>query len=428
MSISNPSSRSNLLKALGPGLFFASTAIGVTHFVLCTTAGAYFGFRFLALTILALICKYPFFEFSSRYAAATGKTLLHAYRDQGNWAFYFYLFLQFTSMFTVTAAVAGVCGGLLGSVLNLQNVDINYLAGGVLLMTFLILLKGKFRILDRFIKLLTVVLFLAVLITFIAALINGIPARESDFVDASFFEKSSLLLLVGIIGWMPNGLEASVYNSIWISEKTKESGHRASLKEVLYDFNLGYLITAILAILFMLIGALTVYGTNQNLEGSPVDFTNKLIGIFTANLGPWSFYIIAITAFAAIYGTLITAWDIFARTWIYGLRMLKFGDISDDADQKTFEKKYYISVLALIGIFGFVLINWFGHSLMFLLKLATVISFVIAPILAVLNLRSVNKDQLESGFRPPNWLVFLAYLGIAFVSVLMVGFVYLQIA
>lgn len=380
----------------------------------------------MPLVILALVCKYPFFEFSTRYAAATGKTLLHAYRDQHDWAFYFYLFLQFTSMFTVTAAVAGVCGGLLGSILNLPHLSINYLAGGVMFVTFLLLVGGHFRLLDRFIKILTAVLFVAVIIAFIAALLNGSPAREADFVDASFFERSTLLLLVGIIGWMPNGLEASIYNSIWISEKTKESGHKASLREALYDFNLGYIITALLALLFIAIGALTVYGTNQDLEGSPVDFTNKLISIFTTNLGDWSFYIIAITAFSAIYGTLISAWDVFARTWIYGLKMLRFGDVRETSEQDSFENKYYTLILGLIGLFGFVLINWFGQSLMFLLKLATIISFCVAPILAILNLRSVFQDALPTEFQSPRWLLILAYLGLIFVSILTLGFIILQ--
>ena len=424
----NTADYSSLRKAIGPGLLFASTAIGVTHFVLCTTAGAYFGFRFMPLIIVALVCKYPFFEFSSRYAAATGKTLLHAYRDQHPYTFYFYLFLQFTSMFTVTAAVAGVCGGLLGSVLGLDGLSINYLSGAVLIITFFILVGGHFRLLDRFIKILTVVLLLAVIIAIIAALSTGMPPREVDFIDGSILEKGSLLLLVGIIGWMPNGLEASIYNSIWISEKTKESGYKASLKEVLYDFNLGYIITAILAILFIAIGALTVYGTHQDLEGSPVEFTNKLIGIFTTNLGDWSFYLIAVTAFSAIYGTLITAWDVFARTWIYGLKMLHFGDVEENEEQEKFENRYYIFILGLIGIFGFVLINWFGQSLMFLLKLATIISFCVAPFLAILNLRSINLEELSPEFRAPQWLFVLAYIGIVFVSVLMIGFIILQVA
>ena len=69
---------SSLKKTLGPGILFASTAIGVSHLVQSTQAGALFGFGLIWAIILANILKYPFFEFGSRYASATGKVLLMA--------------------------------------------------------------------------------------------------------------------------------------------------------------------------------------------------------------------------------------------------------------------------------------------------------------------------------------------------------------
>ena len=53
----------NLLKTLGPGILFASTAIGVSHLVQSTRAGAEFGFGLVLVVILANLFKYPFFEF-----------------------------------------------------------------------------------------------------------------------------------------------------------------------------------------------------------------------------------------------------------------------------------------------------------------------------------------------------------------------------
>ena len=66
----------SLKKTLGPGILFASTAIGVSHLVQSTKAGALFGFGLLWAVIAANILKYPFFEFGSRYANATGKSII----------------------------------------------------------------------------------------------------------------------------------------------------------------------------------------------------------------------------------------------------------------------------------------------------------------------------------------------------------------
>ena len=65
-------------KILGPGVLFAATAIGVSHLVQSTTAGALYGFSMVGFIIAANVFKFPFFEYGARYAAATGKRLFMA--------------------------------------------------------------------------------------------------------------------------------------------------------------------------------------------------------------------------------------------------------------------------------------------------------------------------------------------------------------
>ena len=64
------------LKKLGPGLLFAGAAIGVSHLVQSTRAGADFGFGLLWALLISIILKYPFFQFGSRFALATKTSLL----------------------------------------------------------------------------------------------------------------------------------------------------------------------------------------------------------------------------------------------------------------------------------------------------------------------------------------------------------------
>lgn len=71
------------LKNLGPGLLFAGAAIGVSHLVQSTRAGADFGLGLIWALILVTLFKYPFFQYGPRYAAATGESLLDGYK---NWA------------------------------------------------------------------------------------------------------------------------------------------------------------------------------------------------------------------------------------------------------------------------------------------------------------------------------------------------------
>ncbi|MFQ5902487.1 MAG: divalent metal cation transporter, partial [Candidatus Binatia bacterium] len=104
--------RRDFLKALGPGMLWAGAAVGVSHLVQSTRAGASFGLGLVGLVIIANIFKYPAFSFGPRYAAATGTSLLEGYRRQGKWALVLYAFLTLGTMFTIQAVVTVVTAAL----------------------------------------------------------------------------------------------------------------------------------------------------------------------------------------------------------------------------------------------------------------------------------------------------------------------------
>ena len=75
--------RSNLWKALGPGILVACAAVGGSHLVWSNRAGAEFGWSLLWLVLLANALKFPFFLYGQRYTAATGESLLAGYKRLG---------------------------------------------------------------------------------------------------------------------------------------------------------------------------------------------------------------------------------------------------------------------------------------------------------------------------------------------------------
>ena len=72
-----------LFRAIGPGLLFASMAIGTSHLVLSTKAGAQYGWIMVIPIVLANVFKYPFFEFGIRFTTVTQKSLIQGYSDLG---------------------------------------------------------------------------------------------------------------------------------------------------------------------------------------------------------------------------------------------------------------------------------------------------------------------------------------------------------
>ena len=88
------------LKQLGPGLIFAGAAIGVSHLVQSTRAGADFGLGLIWALLLVNFSKYPFFQFGPRYSLATGESLLDGYLKMGKGLLWIYTIITFATMFT----------------------------------------------------------------------------------------------------------------------------------------------------------------------------------------------------------------------------------------------------------------------------------------------------------------------------------------
>ncbi len=400
----------NLLKTIGPGLLFASTAIGTSHLVLSTRAGAHHGMIFFLVILLTLILKYPIYEFGPRYAVATGKSLIKGYKAQGKWAVYLFLGVIFMNMFAVTGAIGAVTAGLLGTLIGVK-ISIPILAGIVIAFTVGLLLIGGYSVLDNFIKILSVILFVTVSIAFFAVLFKGPIEPVANFETPKLLEGAGLALMVSLIGWMPAGMEASTMNSIWVLEKMRTTNYKPTLKESLFDFNLGFLFTTILALMFLTIGAFTSYGSGNMMSEKAVAFSNELIGIFTTNLGSWSYWVIAIAAFGTIYGTLITVLDAFTRSFVRGLLALKEEEMGEEQQELTIKRNYNI-LLPIIGLGGFLLFFFSAQSMGQILKYATILGFLTAPIIAFLNIRAMTSDRIPVEFRPSGGLVGLAYIGL----------------
>jgi Mn2+/Fe2+ NRAMP family transporter len=96
--------KKNWLKSLGPGLLFAGAAIGVSHLVQSTRAGADFGFGLLWALLLVNLFKYPFFQYGPRYATATGESLIDGYKRLGKTVLVVYFVMTFAKVLIVKSS------------------------------------------------------------------------------------------------------------------------------------------------------------------------------------------------------------------------------------------------------------------------------------------------------------------------------------
>ena len=395
------------ISKLGPGLLFAGAAIGVSHLVQSTRAGADFGFGLIWALVLVNLFKYPFFQYGPRYAIATGESLLDGYYKIGKFFLITYFILNILTMFTIQTAVTIVTAGLASSLFGFTD---NMVIWSLIITVscYLILLVGKYNLLDRMIKIIILILAISTIFSTGVASLNTI---ETYTFEQVFPTGAGLVFLVAFMGWMPAPLDISIWHSIWAIEKTKTQ--KITKKDSLFDFNVGYIATVFLGICFVSLGTLVMYKSGISFSSSGSVFAGQLIELYTSNLGDNLYLIISICAFTTMLSTTITTLDASPRTMSRATQLLT----------KNSNKNYYFHWISILAI-GTMLIFYFLLSEMgALVEIATVLSFITAPFYAILNYKLVTSKNMPDQHKPSKSLRVLSIAGILFLSLFAFGYI-----
>ncbi len=391
----------NILKKLGPGLLFAGAAIGVSHLVQSTRAGADFGWGLVWALVIINVFKYPFFQYGPRYAISTGQTLLDGYYRLGKGYLWFYFILNFATMFTIQTAVTIVTAGLASELFGLTE---NMVIWSVIITVFcsLILIFGKYKTLDKVIKVIIIVLAISSVLALLIAFSNN---DNSISIKQIFPRSEGLLFLIAFMGWMPAPLDISIWHSIWTLEKNKIQKTKVKIVDSMFDFNVGYITTVILGLCFIGLGALVMYGSGESFSNQGGVFAKQLINLYTSNLGQGAYLIIAIAAFTTMFSTTITTLDASPRAMSKTIQLLF-----------KKEKDFYITWIIILAVGTSLIFIFLLSEMGKLVQIATVLSFITAPIYAFLNYKLVNSDQVPKDLQPSKKLKFLSNLGLIFLT------------
>lgn len=393
--------KKSFLQTLGPGLLFAGAAIGVSHLVQSTRAGAEFGFGLLWALFIVHLFKYPFFQFGPRYAAATGETLLDGYRKMGKPVLGIYYLLNFATMFTIQAAVTIVTAGLASQLFGFSD-NLVLWSTMLLFISLIILTIGKYKLLDNLMKYIIVILTISTIIAVNVALFNTKDAFDvTQILPSGTVE---ITFLIAFLGWMPAPLDVSIWHSIWSVEKDKTKVIKTNRKDAIFDFNVGYIGTLFLGICFLLLGALVMYKSGETFSSKGGTFAQQLITLYTKNLGEFSYIFIAIAAFTTMFSTTITTLDASPRA------MTKTTNLLFD---KTTKLNYWFWIFFLF-VGTFIIFYFFLNDMGLLVKIATILSFLTAPYYAILNYKLITGKHTPKEHQPGLFLKILSIVGIVF--------------
>ena len=412
------------MQALGPGVLYAATAVGTSHLVQSTRAGAGYGLALVLFILLTYIAKYPAFRFGAQYASATGRSLLHGYRQQGHWAVCMYIVIAIGTVFAALPAVTLVTAGLAKAAFELPWGTFP-IAVVILAVCATVLIAGGYRVLDRIVKVLMVILASATLLA-TALVIPQIDWAMSGSLWPAEISVYDVFFIVALLGFMPSSVDISVWHSLWSVAKARDSNHRASLRESLDDFHIGYFGTLLLALCFVLLGTGVMHNSGVEFEASPAGFAAQLINLYRQTLGDWSVPLIGTVAVAVMFSTVLAGLDGYPRAAVSIFRIYKERETGDAQVATLIDKRAYALTVSVLATGSLIILYFLVSSLQVVVDVAATIMFLFAPVVAWLNHRVMKSSLVPSEARPARGLFALSLAGIIWLAAFSAYFLYLR--
>lgn len=399
---STPGNLRQLLQLLGPGVLMATAAVGGSHLVASTQAGAQFGWQLTLLILLVNLFKYPFFRAGVAYTISSGETLQHGYLQLGKGYLLAALGLNIIAAVVNSAALLMFAASLLGYFVPFSQ-SIPLLSAITLAAILFILLAGHYAALDKVSKFIMVALVIATVTATTVAFGNG-PVASADFVSPSPWTMATIGFLVVTMGWMPAPIEISGITSLWLKRQQQEQAVTA--QSALFDFNLGYFTTMLLALVFLALGALVLHGSDNELATGGIGFSKQLVDLYAVTIGEWSRWLIAIIAFLCIFGSALTVYDGYSRAVAEAV-MLSRG-------KRDTPPRVFVVTLLLVAICSFAIVMFFKTALLAMLGFAMTLAFITTPVFAWLNFKLVRKVEMDEQVKSGRLIHFLSIAGLIY--------------
>ena len=281
---------------------------------------------------------------------------------------------------------------------------------------------GGYNTLQRLSKVFLGVLVGATVIAFVVS-----PPTPSDLTRLVIpvIPAGSVLLISSIFGLMPTGVNVSIWHSLWAVEhipqwRKRASSGREMLRLGMIDLRIGYGLSAVIAIMFMSLGANQLRPRGLTPDGINVALT--LSRIYTESLGSWMFPVFMCAMFAAMFSTTYSVMDGFPRAFSTILRTLFPGS----AFLKRPGNPSYWMFMGVIFAFALVA-NTLLPNPVLMVSLVGALSLVIAPVLYSLNYYCVTRLIEDVTLRPSAAKRAWALGGILFMGAAALIFLYTEL-
>ena len=291
-------------KNIGPGPLVAAAFIGPGTVTLCTIAGVNFGYALLWAMVLSIIATIVLQEMSARLGIISQRGLSEIIRTEIKSP----LFKALSIILILSAIVIGnaayvsgnISGGVLGleavlghHVLDVGSFSLNYFSVAIGLVAFVLLYIGNYKILEKALVSLVILMSIAFMITAIMTRPNLIEVLKGVFTPK--FPDDSILTIIGLIGTTVVPYNLFLHASLVKEKWKKKSDLKYAQKDTIIAVILGGIVS-----MSIIISAAAIQTNDIN---NAADLAKGLEPLF----GSFSKYFLAIGLFAAGITSAITA-------------------------------------------------------------------------------------------------------------------------
>jgi len=377
---------------IGPGPLVAAAFIGPGTVTLCSIAGLNFGFSLLWALALSIIATIVLQEMSARLGIISNKGLSQVIREEiKNPSFRNVVITLILSAIVIGNAAyeaGNISGGVLGleavfgeKILNILDININLYSIILGLIAFSLLYVGSYKILERSLIFLVIIMSLSFIITAIITKPDITDLFNGLFIPK--FPEGSILIIIGLIGTTVVPYNLFLHASL-VKEKWK---NRSDLKFARNDTIISIVLGGIVSM------CIIISSTSLNIDNinNAADLAKGIEPLY----GIYSKYILAVGLFSAGITSAITA-PLAASFvaagclgWSLNMKGLKFRSV-------------WIFIL-LAGVIS----SSSGYKSIEIIKFAQVANGILLPVIAGFLIWIVNKDSILGKYKNSKWQNFI---------------------
>lgn len=366
-------------KNIGPGTLIAAAFIGPGTVTICTLAGVEFGMSLLWAMLLSIIATIVLQEMAARLGIISQRGLSEIIRQE----IVNPVTRQVITILILAAIVIGnaayeagnISGGILGletvfgkHVISTDSISLNLYSVVIGLLAFILLYIGSYKIIERVLISLVLVMSLSFVITAIMTKPDLIAVLKGMMIPR--FPENSILTIIGLIG-----TTVVPYNLFLHASLVKEKWNNpADLKYARKDTVISIVLGGLVSMAIMISAAAV---PNQNI-GSLSDLALGLEPLY----GSFSKYFLALGLFAAGITSAITA--------PLAAAYVAKGCLGWKVTMKSYRFRMVWGGILLLGV----VFSSFSIKPLQIIKFAQVANGLLLPIIAGVLLWIMNKKSV----------------------------------